>query len=138
MSEHNAEAVEAAVEAVLPSLRARIRNDGGHAAEEWLRRVAFDVACAAVDAATPAIREAERARLYAQLGNDHYVIFTEDDWTTEHSVECRLSGRMSECGHHTAMTRVIGRGAPVAGRWRITGIDGDGLPDLVRADREPG
>ena len=73
---------------------------------------------------------AERARLYAELGNDHFVIFTEDGWTTEHSIECRLSGRMSECAWHEAVKRITAAWTPdMLGRWRITGIS-EGLPDL--------
>jgi hypothetical protein len=63
------------------------------------------------------------------------VVFTEDRWTVEHSVECRLSGRMHECGHHAAVARITAEFDPeMAGRWRIASIDSDGLPDLVRAD----
>ena len=90
----------------------------------------------ALEAAAPLIEAAERQRIYDQLGHGHFVIFTEDGWTVEHSVECRLSGHMHECELHTAVGRVIGCGAPVAGRWRIDGIDSEGLPSLTRA--EPG
>ena len=81
--------------------------------------------------------EAQRERLYAELGNDHYVIFTEDHWTIEHSVECRLSGHMHECEYHTAARRAADECNPWPGRWRINGIDGDGLPSLERAG-QPG
>jgi hypothetical protein len=77
---------------------------------------------------------AERERLYAELGSDHYVIFASDGWVIEHSVECRLGGRMHECEHHAAVGRVIGARAPIAGRWLITAIDPNGEPALVRAD----
>jgi hypothetical protein len=78
---------------------------------------------------------AERERIYAELGNDHYVIFTEDRWTIEHSVECRLSGHMHECDWHAAVARITAEFDPdMAGRWRIDGIDSEGLPNLVRAD----
>ncbi len=83
---------------------------------------------------------AERERIYAELGNDHYVIFTEDRWTIEHSVECRLSAHMHECAYHTAISLITAEFDPdMAGRWRIDGIDNEGLPDLTRADliREP-
>lgn len=92
-----------------------------------------NLAKAALDAASPFVAAAERTRLYAELGNDHYVIFTEDGWTTEHSVECRLSGQMHRCAYHDAIAKVAHEFDPdMAGRWRITGIDSEGLPSLVR------
>jgi len=93
-------------------------------------------AISALEAAAPFIAAAERERIYAELGNDHFVIFTEDRWTIEHSVECRLSGHMHECDQHEAVARVaVGGFDPrMAGRWRIDGIDSEGLPNLVRAD----
>lgn len=79
---------------------------------------------------------AERARLYAELGNEHYVIFTEDRFTVEHSVECKLSGHMHECAYHEAVALIADEFDPgMLGRWRITGIS-EGLPDLERAERE--
>jgi hypothetical protein len=71
------------------------------------------------------------------LGTDHYVIFTEDRWTVEHSAECKLSGRMHECAYHEAVAHAaeffkLG----MLGRWRITGIS-EGLPDLERAGAQP-
>ena len=91
---------------------------------------------ACVGTLSDAIRALERERIYAELGNDHYVIFTKDRWTVEHSVECRLSGRMHECEYHVALRKVTGRKprAGELGRWRITGIDSEGLPDLERAN----
>jgi hypothetical protein len=78
---------------------------------------------------------AERERIYAELGNDHHVIFTEDRWTVEHSAECRLSGQMPECAYHAAVALVADLPLPnMAGRWRITGIDSSGLPILTPAD----
>ena len=86
-------------------------------------------------AAAPHMAAAERKRLYAELGNDHWVIFTEDGWTTEHSVECRLSGQMSSCAWHEAVRRIAhGFDPGMAGRWLITAIDPNGEPALVRAD----
>lgn len=82
---------------------------------------------------------AERERIYAELGNDHYVIFTEDRWTIEHSVECRLSGHMPECTYHEAIARIAAEYDPgMAGRWRIDGIDSEGLPNLLRQGGEGG
>ena len=84
-----------------------------------------------------AVAAAERERLYAELGNDHYVTFTEDRWSVEHSVECRLSGQMSECAWHEAVATVAhdmdDPDPDMFGRWRITGIS-EGLPDLERAE----
>jgi hypothetical protein len=79
---------------------------------------------------------AERKRIYDELGHDHFVIFTADRWTVEHSVECRLSGHMHECEYHVAL-RCITKRKPkrdMLGRWRIASIDSGGLPDLVRAE----
>jgi hypothetical protein len=93
------------------------------------------VADAVVAAVEPLIRASERERVYAELGNDHHVIFTEDRWTIEHSVECRLSGRMHECEYHEAIAGIAAGFEPeLAGRWLITGIDSEGIPALVRAD----
>lgn len=86
------------------------------------------------EAAALAVALAERERIYAELGSDHYVIFTQDGWTTEHSLECRLSGQMSRCAWHEAVRRVAATFDPrMAGRWRITGIS-EGLPELELAD----
>lgn len=82
-----------------------------------------------------------REHLYEQIGNDHWVIFTEDGWSTEHSIECRLSGHMHECVYHEAIRRVSGNRdpgeiAPMLGRWKITSIS-EGLPGLERAETQP-
>ncbi len=102
---------------------------GSDAAEEAIAR-------AVLEAAAPAIRADERAKVYAELGSDHYVIFTQDRWTVEHSVECRLSGQMPECAYHAAIARIADEPYPeMLGRWRIDGILGsDGFPDLTRAE----
>ena len=82
---------------------------------------------------------AERERIYAELGNDHYVTFTEDRWTIEHSVECRLSGHMHECSDHEAIALTAREYDPdMAGRWRIVGIGSEGLPLLERAGHPGG
>ena len=82
-----------------------------------------------------AVAAAERARIYAELGNDHFVIFTEDRWTVEHSVECRLSGQMPECAYHEAIADIAADGPDpeMMGRWLISEIDSAGLPSLTRA-----
>ncbi len=95
---------------------------------------ACKLACAALEAAAPLIAAAERDRLYAELGNDHYVIYTEDRWTVEHSVECRLSGQMPECAYHEAVAAVSDEFEPaMVGRWLICNIDTEGVPVLERA-----
>jgi hypothetical protein len=92
---------------------------------------------AGLRAAAPLVAAAERERIYTLLGNGHFVIFTEDRWTIEHSVGCRLGGQMHECEYHAAVARIAGEFDPdMAGRWRIDGIDDDGLPSLARADGE--
>jgi hypothetical protein len=86
-------------------------------------------------AAAPLIAAAERERIYDLLGHDHYVIFTEDRWTVEHSVECKLSGHMHECRYHEAIALIADEYDPATlGRWRIDDIDDEGLPSLTRAD----
>jgi hypothetical protein len=94
---------------------------------------------AAIKAAAPHIAVAERERIYDLLGHDHVVIFTEDHWSVEHSVECRLSGHMHECDYHGAVARIAAEFDPdMAGRWRIDEIDGEGLPVLSRAEETGG
>ena len=82
-----------------------------------------------LEAAAPHIR----AQIYAELGNDHYVIFTEDGWTTEHSVECRLSGHMHECTIHSAIAEWAADDPRLHGRWRIVSAEGP-VPVLERAE----
>jgi hypothetical protein len=67
---------------------------------------------------------------------EHYVVFTEDRWTVEHSAECRLSGHMHECAWHAAVAHIAEDGyeADMDGRWKITGIDSEGLPSFERAE----
>lgn len=91
----------------------------------------YDLALVALTAAAPLIE----AEIYDRLGHDHYVIFTDDGWSVEHSVECRLSGHMHECEIH----RAIGRWAEAEarhplGRWRFTGWATGGVPVFERAD----
>ena len=89
-------------------------------------------------AAAPHLYAAERERIYAELGNEHLVIFTEDAWTMEHSVDCRLSGAMADtCEYWLALKRAAVTDEPrpeMLGRWKITGIDSEGLPSLERAE----
>src|ERR1035441_4315558 len=87
------------------------------------------IATMALEAAYPHIR----AQIYAELGNDHYVIFTEDGWTTEHSVECRLSGHMHECTIHSAIAEWAADDPRLHGRWRIVSAEGP-VPVLERAE----
>lgn len=98
-----------------------------------------DRAAAVLGQGAAAIRKAERQRLFAELGNDHVVIFTEDRWTVEHSVECRLSGQMHACAWHGAVARIAGEYQPaMAGRWRITEIDSEGFPMFERDEATHG
>jgi hypothetical protein len=70
-----------------------------------------------------------------ELGNDHYVIVTEKGWTTEHSIERRLSGHMHKRAYDALMARFAKeRGAGMPGRLRIISLDGDGEPVVARAD----
>jgi hypothetical protein len=95
----------------------------------------IDQMIAGLAPAVEVVAASERRKLYAELGNDHWVIFTEDGWTTEHSVECRLSGQMSSCAWHEAVRQIADVFDPdLAGRWLITSIDPNVGPALVRAD----
>lgn len=64
---------------------------------------------------------------------DHFVVFSEDHWTVEHSVACRVSGAMAACDFHYAIARVADADNNLMGRFRICEIDSEGLPSLVRA-----
>jgi hypothetical protein len=131
----SAEAIEAADAITAAAVAIHIADCEQDLDECMAEHVHDRAARAAVEAVTPHIAAAERERLYAELGNDHWVIFTEDGWTTEHSVECRLSGLMSSCAWHEAVRRIADDFDPdMAGRWLITAIDGNGEPALVRAD----
>jgi hypothetical protein len=135
-----AQCLRAALETASPLIRADERGRLGREQIEHQERYHYCPTCGGDMTTEPSrvIAEAvaaERERIYAELGNDHYVIFTEDRWTIEHSVECRLSGHMHECDWHAAVARITAEFDPdMAGRWRIDGIDSEGLPNLVRAD----
>jgi hypothetical protein len=104
-----------------------------------LGSVLVETARRAVAAAYPVIAAAERERLYAELGNDHYVIFTEDGWAVEHSITCRLSGHMHECAYHAAIREIADGYDPGSlGRWKITDIDSEGLPSFERGEAPSG
>lgn len=106
--------------------------------EEAAQRISLHARVRELEAAAPLIAAAERERIYDQLGHDHYVIFTDDGWTVEHSVDCRLAGDMtSGCDYWTALKYADVTDAPdpeMLGRWRIDGIDSEGLPSLTRAE----
>jgi hypothetical protein len=119
-------------QAAIDAAKEALRNEGTSGQLEALAAIVLE-------AAAPHIAAAERGRIYAELGNDHYVIFTEDRWTVEHSVECRISGHMPECDYHAAVRLIADEYDPDrAGRWRITGIDSEGLPSLERTNPEGG
>jgi hypothetical protein len=82
------------------------------------------------------VQAEERERVYAVLGNDHHVTFTDDGWVIEHSVTCRLAGTMADCENNQAV-RLLAEEVGLArtGRWLITGINSEGFPRLVRAGR---
>jgi hypothetical protein len=104
------------------------------AQDGWRRSVtASSPALTALHAALDVAEEAIRAEVYDHLGHDHFVIFTEDGWTTEHSIECRLSGRMHECTIHSAIGRWANVDPPLPGRWRVVSAEGP-VPVLERAD----
>jgi hypothetical protein len=85
------------------------------------------------NATAEAVTAAERERAAAEHGNDdHFVIFAEGGWITEHPPGCRTPA----CRWHHALAEVAGSGPPASGRWRITGIDSEGLLSLEPAEME--
>ena len=76
---------------------------------------------------------------YRIVKNDpeHYVCFTEDTWFIEHSLDCRVAGTIGICMfNHAILDLADELPAPpenLLGRWRITGIDEDGRPNLERS-----
>lgn len=70
--------------------------------------------------------------------SSHYVNFTDDSWSVEHSLQCRMDGEMQRgCAYERAVRLVsddwMQPPPEQLGRWRITEIDSDGLPALERA-----
>jgi hypothetical protein len=73
------------------------------------------------------------------LGDDHFVTFDEVGWFVEHSLDCRLAETLGNCKYNAAVREAALDFDPDAnvdlfGRWRITAIDGMGLPSLERAE----
>lgn len=68
---------------------------------------------------------------------NHYVCFTADSWFIEHALECRIAGTIGTCVfNHAILDLADELPAPpddLLGRWLITGINGDGTPQLERA-----
>lgn len=66
---------------------------------------------------------------------DHYVCFTEDTWFIEHSLDCRIAGAIGTCRFNTAIRDIADdmRDSEQLGRWRITGIDSEGVPSLEQS-----
>lgn len=64
----------------------------------------------------------------------HFVTFTPEKWTLEHSMECRLSGEMvGHCRFEAAVQNIAADFEEgLIGRWRLDNIDKD-LPLLVEA-----
>lgn len=62
---------------------------------------------------------------------DHTVIFDVEDFTIEHSFECRLSGKMADCPYHKAVRLMTGPHG--IGRFTIVGLDSNACPVLVAA-----
>lgn len=66
----------------------------------------------------------------------HFVIFSRDRWTVEHSLACRRSGHMHECEFHSAVVKAIEYNdgellpTPIYGRWEIVGVLVDGFPEF--------
>jgi hypothetical protein len=74
----------------------------------------------------PLLDDLEEA-IHNLLGRDHVVVVNKDGWVLEHSLECRLSGRMAECHLNYDLTDY---GAPVKpGRYRCQ-WDPDGIIDF--------
>lgn len=66
--------------------------------------------------------------------SDHYVTFAADGWFIEHSVACRIAGTIGTCDFNQAIRDAYGAPPPPEdfGRWCITGIDDEGMPNLRR------
>ena len=70
----------------------------------------------------------------SRINPDHYVTFTNRGWFIEHSLECRLSGRMSQgCEYQEAIENLFldDISPDDYGRWLITEIS-ECLPSLER------
>lgn len=69
---------------------------------------------------------------------DHFAVFTDDRWTVEHSLDCRMNGEMVTCKYHRAIEALIAdwTDPEVRGRWKITDVGSEGLPALERANPE--
>lgn len=67
---------------------------------------------------------------------DHFVVFTEDEWTVEHSMGCRLDGHMQECNYLRAVQKVAEfyPDPEDIGRWRIIDIDSEGMPSFEKVE----
>ena len=106
-----------------------VRLYGGGTADEAAR--ALHAYCSSFDLSGD--REVEIINVIT--AQEHFVVFTQDRWTVEHSAECRISGHMHECDWHAAVARVAEDGyeADMDGRWKITHIDSEGLPSFERA-----
>lgn len=111
------------VAAALCSYDETHEDSDGDLADHWYNLSTDDVAALIGEA------------LAAALGDGHYVTFTADRWTVEHSIDCRLSGRMPTCEWHSAIEHATAERPPEPhdlGRWKIVEILG-GLPVLTRA-----
>lgn len=107
---------------------------------EPIRRALFDGPQGqGAEAAKRKIAENLIAAGYRIVKNDpeHYVCFTEDTWFIEHSLDCRINGAIGTCEFNHAVKDLAAElPAPpdeLLGRWRITGIDTEGIPSLERA-----
>jgi hypothetical protein len=67
--------------------------------------------------------------------------FTKDTWFIEHSLDCRVNGTIGTCEfNHAIVDFASWLGGPpnkLLGRWLITGIDSEGLPNLEATLGEP-
>jgi hypothetical protein len=74
----------------------------------------------------------------AECEHGHYVTFFDDAFAVEHfRPSCHRATEdvsCASCAYQEAVERVVGHGAPIDGRWRIAGIDSEGLPILQRAE----
>lgn len=91
---------------------------------------AYDAACA--DLLGIPDGWAKSAGKWFFVPEEHVVEFGPARWGLEHPLSCRVAGSLIDCPYNTAvgLAGADGISTDTFGRWRVTGIDSDGLPVL--------
>lgn len=63
--------------------------------------------------------------------DQHYAIFLDDTWYSEHSIQCRMAGEIPTCRFHFAVADLADR---MQGQGRFRVIETEGNFHLERAD----